>query len=70
MDHEWWETRLRPATQCDSLAGLKAWALAIAQRRGKRIATVALARPVAGILYAMWRDDAPYQALPLRAVAA
>ena len=36
------------------LAGLKAWALAIAQRRGKRIATVALARRVAGILYAMW----------------
>lgn len=36
-----------------ALAGLKAWALAIAQRRGKRIATVALARRVAGILYAM-----------------
>jgi len=52
------------------LAALKAWALAIAARRGKRIATVALARRVAGILYAMWRDDTPYQALPLRAVAA
>jgi transposase len=53
-----------------ALAGLKAWALAIAGRRGKRIATVALARRVAGILYAMWRDDAPYHARPLRAVAA
>ncbi len=53
-----------------ALAGLKAWALAIAQRRGTRIATVALARRVAGILFAMWRDDAPFQALPLRAVAA
>lgn len=52
------------------LAGLKAWALQLAARRGKRIAVVALARRVAGILYAMWRDDAPYQALPGRAVAA
>lgn len=52
------------------LAGLKAWALQIAARRGKRIATVALARRVAGILYAMWRDDAPYCALTMRAVAA
>lgn len=41
------------------LAGLKAWAVQIAQRRGKRIAVVALARRVAGILYAMWRDDTP-----------
>ena len=54
----------------DELAGLKAWALQIAHRRGKRIAVVALARRVAGILYAMWRDDARYQALPVRAVAA
>ena len=54
----------------DDLAGLKAWALQIAHRRGKRIAVVALARRVAGILYAMWRDDARYQPLPGRAVAA
>ena len=52
------------------LAGLKAWAEQIARRRGKRIATVALARRVAGILYAMWRDDAPYAALTPRAAAA
>lgn len=52
------------------LAGLKAWGLQIAARRGKRIATVALARRVAGILYAMWRDDAPYRAIPVHAVAA
>jgi transposase len=45
------------------LAGLKAWALQIAARRGKRIATVALARRVAGILYAMWRDDVPFRAI-------
>jgi len=39
------------------LAMLKAWAEQIARRRGKRIAAVALARRIAGILYAMWRDD-------------
>jgi transposase len=41
-------------------AALRAWALKIAVRRGNRIAVVALARRLAGILYAMWRDDAPY----------
>jgi transposase len=35
---------------------LRQWALAIAQRRGKRIAAVALARRLGGILYALWRD--------------
>jgi transposase len=46
-------------------AALRAWALRIAARRGKRIAAVALARKLAGILYAMWRDrrDFGYPAL-------
>lgn len=35
---------------------LRRWALGIAQRRGKRIAAVALARRLGGILYALWRD--------------
>jgi transposase len=35
---------------------LKEWARKIAQRRGKRVAVVALARKLAGILFAMWRD--------------
>ncbi len=35
---------------------LRRWALGIAQRRGKRIAAVALARKLGGILYALWRD--------------
>jgi transposase len=52
------------------LAGLRAWALQIAQRRGKRIAGVALARRIAGILYAMWRDDAPYTGRTSRVAAA
>ena len=47
-------------------AALRAWALAIAMRRGKRVAVVALARRLAGILYAMWRDGAPYDAGKLR----
>jgi hypothetical protein len=47
-------------------AALRAWTLPIAQRRGKRIAAVALARRLAGVLYAMWRDGAPYDAQQLR----
>jgi len=47
-------------------AALRAWTLQIAQRRGKRVAVVALARRLAGILYAMWRDDAAYDALRIR----
>ena len=46
-------------------AALRAWTLPIAQRRGKRIAVVALARRLAGILYAMWRDGVPYDAQQL-----
>lgn len=45
---------------------LRTWAGAIATRRGKRIAVVALARRLAGILYAMWRDQRPYDATRLR----
>ncbi len=48
-------------------AALRAWALKVATRRGKRIAVVALARRLAGILYAMWRDDVPYDARKIRA---
>lgn len=42
-------------------AMLKAWAYQIAVRRGKRMAVVALARRLAGILYAMWRDESVYR---------
>lgn len=37
------------------------WALQVAHRRGKRIAVIALARKLAGILFAMWRDSTSYQ---------
>jgi transposase len=37
------------------------WAAGIEQRRGKFIATVALARKLAGILFAIWRDGSTYE---------
>jgi transposase len=43
-------------------AALHDWALKIKERRGMKIAVVALARKLAGILYAMWRDSADIKA--------
>jgi transposase len=51
-------------------APLRAWAEQVAQRRGRSIAAVALARRLAGILYAMWRDGADYRAPQAAAIAA
>jgi transposase len=39
---------------------LKRWAEHLANTRGKRIAVVALARKLAGVLWAMWRDGTFY----------
>jgi transposase len=50
----------------EETAALREWALLITARRGKRVAVVALARRLAGILYAMWRDKSPYNATNLR----
>jgi transposase len=50
-------------------APLRAWAEGIGQRRGRSIAAVALARRLAGILYAMWRDGTDYRAPRSAAVA-
>jgi transposase len=36
------------------------WARRIAERRGKQIGAVALARKLAGILFAIWRDNSTY----------
>ena len=47
-------------------AGLRGWAQSIAHRRGKSIAVVALARRLARILFAMWRDGVPYDAARTR----
>jgi transposase len=38
------------------------WATKVEQRRGKFVATVALARKLAGILFAIWRDGSVYDA--------
>ena len=40
---------------------LQHWAAEVEKRRGKRIAAVALARKLAGILYAIWRDGTVFR---------
>ncbi|MFL6212119.1 MAG: IS110 family transposase [Pyrinomonadaceae bacterium] len=40
---------------------LHAWAKRIAGRRGQRVAVVALARKLAGILFVMWRDGTSFE---------
>jgi transposase len=42
--------------------GLRAWALQLAARRGRRIAVVALARRLSRILFAVWRDATDFDA--------
>jgi transposase len=39
---------------------LRVWYEATAERRGKRVAVVALARKLAGVLWALWRHDTVY----------
>jgi hypothetical protein len=39
------------------------WAEQVGQRRGRFIAVVALARKMAGILFALWRDGTTYRSL-------
>ena len=50
-------------------AALHAWVERLAARRGRRIAVVALARRLARILFAVWRDETAYQAVPIVAAA-
>lgn len=50
----WAMKRCRPADP------MVQWGDKIALRRGRRIAVVAMARKLAGILYAMWRDGTGY----------
>jgi transposase len=44
----------------------RTWAQAIARRRGKKVAMVALARRLARTLFAMWRDQADYRPEQIR----
>jgi transposase len=41
---------------------LRLWADDVAKRRGKRVAVVALARRLVGVLWAIWRDGSVYDA--------
>lgn len=50
----WNFRRLRP------LDPISQWAMEIERRRGKFIATVAVARKLAGVLFALWRDGSTY----------
>jgi transposase len=52
-------TIVRPAKP----SRLKDWATAIELRRGRRIAVVAVARKIAGIMFAIWRDGTTYDAM-------
>jgi transposase len=47
---------------------LKLWAQAVAARRGKQVAVIALARRLVGVLWAMWKNGNVYEA-PRLAVA-
>jgi transposase len=51
----WMLRRSRP------LDPISQWATQIEQRRGKFVATVAVARKLAGVLYALWRDGSRYE---------
>jgi transposase len=44
----------------DASDPMNLWAQALAERRGKRLAVVAVARRLAGVLWAMWRDGTVY----------
>jgi hypothetical protein len=37
------------------------WVLEVEKRRGKKVAIIALARRLAGVMYAMWRDGTRYE---------
>jgi len=49
------------ARRCRAQDPMVAWSIKIEQRRGRRIAIMALVRKLAGILYAIWRDGTTYQ---------
>jgi transposase len=49
---------------------LALWAAEVEKRRGTKIATTALARRLAGVMYAIWRDGSRYEPSRLRAPTA
>jgi len=57
---------LRTASRSDPL---RLWAEAVAARRGKPVAVVALARRLVGVLWAMWSKGTVYEAPRLAAAS-
>jgi transposase len=43
--------------RCRKVPSMVTWSLEVEKRRGKHVAIVALARKLAGVLFAMWRDS-------------
>ena len=62
VEAAWTILRRRSAANAE----LHDWVAAIAARRGSRVAVVALARKLAGILFAMWRDGTGFAAGDLK----
>jgi len=57
--------RVWRSTHADTRA-LREWARAIGHRRGRRVAIVALARRLARVLFAMWRDGRDFEPARIR----
>jgi transposase len=55
----WAVLRSRPTPEAEPL---RQWTTNVASRRGRYVAIVALARRLAGILFAVWRDGTRYKA--------
>jgi transposase len=55
---------LRAAHVANSPTRLHAWALAVQQRRGHNVATIALANKLARIVWAVWRKEQGFEAAP------
>jgi transposase len=53
-----WALRNAPSRRLDPLV---LWAIEVEKRRGKKIAMTALARRLAGVMYAIWRDGSRYE---------
>jgi transposase len=60
--------RLATHRKRSDIQALREWADRIARRRGKRIAMVALARKLSGVLFAILRDGSAYDPLKLGGV--
>jgi len=52
--------------RCNKADPLAKWAAEVEKRRGSKIAITALARRLAGVMYAMWRDGTRYESSKLR----